>query len=69
MDCADSGMGLPLLVPRSLFGMFHGNLVQLPFASFSVGWRAILRGCQDWKPLGVHCHPFLNNGLSAAITR
>ena len=61
------GDGFAIVGSGFLFGMFHGNLVQLPFAFFcglALAFVVVKTG-NLWVSVAIH---FLNNGLSAAIT-
>ena len=61
------GDGFAIVGSAFLFGMFHGNLVQLPFAFFcglALAFVVVKTG-NLWVSVAIH---FLNNGLSAAIT-
>ena len=61
------GDGFAIVGSAFLFGMFHGNLIQLPFA-FLCGLAlafVVVKTGNLWVSIAIH---FLNNGLSAAIT-
>lgn len=61
------GDGFAIVGSAFLFGMFHGNLIQLPFA-FLCGLVlafVVVKTGNLWISIAIH---FLNNGLSAAIT-
>ena len=61
------GDGFAIVGSAFLFGMLHGNLIQLPFA-FLCGLVlafAVVKTGNLWVSIAIHS---LNNGLSAAIT-
>ena len=61
------GDGFAIFGSAFLFGIFHGNFIQMPFA-FLCGLAlafVVVKTGNLWIPIVIHC---LNNGLSAAIT-
>ncbi len=55
-----------ITVSAILFGLMHGNIIQIPFAlvvGFALGWLYV--ACENiWIPIAVH---FANNALSVSM--
>ncbi len=55
-----------ITVSAVLFGLMHGNIIQIPFAlvvGFALGWLYVV--CENiWIPIAVH---FANNALSVSM--